>query len=293
MIVAERIVRVTQPYLVRASDRFRQYKPEPRFEVRRAAIAENETLKAIQQAWQNFELVKDDLVVIDPKESYERALELIRNLVYTKADIDNLNLSLAEFQGEKDFSRRAGIFLSAMINNGSDSTYTIFTHHLEDLGALGIYNTKTIIIEGDAGHGCGIMMNGGTIVIKGNASESLGNGMTKGKIIIYGNAGDYAGSFMQGGIIKIKGNSGNYTGLKMRNGRITVYGDSGHTLGAEIRAGCIYVMGNVGEGAAMPMYGGEIHINGEMAEHLNEEMVRSGKVFHKGKLIFEKQLLTI
>src|SRR3989338_3367177 len=282
MLVERRIAKVSD---ARASDQFRRYKREPTHAVRKAEIKENETLRALKQAWQNFELVKDDMAVVDPRKSYQKALELIRSFAYTKEDIENFNLALGEFQNEKDFAKRAGLFLSALINNGSDSTYTIFTRHLDDLGLLGIYNRKTIIVEGDAGYDCAALMDGGTVIVKGNAGERLGNCM-KGKIIVYFNSSPFSGIMLNGGSIKIKGNASNYVGLKMRGGKIIVQGNCGHTLGAEMHGGSILVMGDVGITVACSMYGGEIHINGNMSGPLFEAAIRAGSVYHKGKQIW-------
>ena len=262
MLVERRIAKVSD---ARASDQFRRYKREPTHAVRKAEIKENETLRALKQAWQNFELVKDDMTVVDLRESYQKALELIRSFAYNKADIENFNLALGEFQNEKGFAKRAGLFLSALINNGSDSTYTIFTQHLENINSLGAFNTKTIIVEGDAGDNCGIEMAGGKIVINGDTDDWLGNGMGKGEIILNGDAGDFAGAGMLGGTIKINGSVCNYLGLKMKDGKIVVNGNSGDTIAAEMRSG-------------------EIHLNGTFIGIFYFGC--GGKIYHKGSQIW-------
>jgi hypothetical protein len=67
---------------------------------------------------------------------------------------------------------------------------------------------------------------------------------------------------------------------------LTVVGDVGNFLGDSMQCGTITVEGNAGGVVGAWMTGGEIHIDGSY-RYLSENII-SGKIYHKGKLIFEK-----
>jgi glutamate synthase domain-containing protein 3 len=109
---------------------------------------------------------------------------------------------LTEFQDEQDFIWRAGLLLSALINNCEESSFVIHTDLLtQPLDYIGYGNTKNIIVQGDANHCVGRHMKNGTITVRGNAGSFVGEGMAGGVIIVEGNTGSRAGSSMTGGEI--------------------------------------------------------------------------------------------
>jgi formylmethanofuran dehydrogenase subunit C len=124
----------------------------------------------------------------------------------TAIDVEAFCVMLPEFQGEKNFSFKAGLFLSALINSSKESRFIVHTRHLaEPIDVLGYKNTKDIVVNGNAGHGIGIMMESGTIVVNGNVGECLGDRMSGGSITVNGDSGIYTGDRMEGGELRVNG----------------------------------------------------------------------------------------
>lgn len=225
---------------------FRGYKPEEEKAVRKVEVVEDKTLGQMKAAW--------GLVSYDGSgfgQCYEDALAAVKLLNYSTSDVENFSLALAvaQFQDEERFGGKAGLFLSALINNGKDTDYIIHTVHLTlPLYRIGYKNTKNIIVNGDAG------------------------------III--------GSSMEGGSITVNGNAGNRVGNSMKGGTITVKGDAGAEVGCSMNGGIVTVEGNAGEAVGNYMKSGEIRIGGEI-ESISK-LMRHGKIYHKGKLLVDK-----
>jgi formylmethanofuran dehydrogenase subunit C len=201
--------------------------------------------------------------------------------------VEKISLALAEFQDEEDFESKAGLFLSALINNCPESEFVIHTRHLGvKIFYLGLYNTKDITIKGDVGDYLAYSMSGGRITVEGNAGYGAGNTMENGEIIIDGNSDYFLGDRMKGGKITVKGNAGNEAGSNMGNGEIVIDGDGGIYMGVKMKNGKITVKGNSGSYTGAEMENGEIIVNGDEL-HLAGN-IRGGKIYHKGKLVFPK-----
>ena len=247
---AERKIRV--PLIVAAGSRFGRYKPEEEKEVCKVEVKEDKVLKQLKAAWKGYDHdpCSGGRIVEDASgELYNRALARIKGLDYSAKDVENFSIALAEFQDEKGFSDNAGVFLSALINNGRDTDYVIHTRHLSPgIQALGCENTKNITVDGDVEARVGLHMKGGSITVNGT--------------VIWG-----VGYVMQGGSITVNGDAGDWVGNSMEGGSITVNGDAR------------YGVGNT-------MKGGEIHLEGDY--HDVSQTIKGGKVYHKGVLIVDK-----
>ncbi|MDD5171995.1 MAG: hypothetical protein PHF60_03075 [Candidatus ainarchaeum sp.] len=180
---------------------FGKYKPEDENAVRKVEVVENETLRQLKKAWGNYTVagVLHDL-------DYLPALALAEKLEYTAADVEKFCIALAEFQDEKHFSKKAGLFLSALINNGKDTDYVIHTKHLvRPMECICFQNTKNVIVKGNALLGIGWDMKRGQIIVEGDADHLVGLRMRGGSITVKGNAGEWVGSKMTGGKIRLEG----------------------------------------------------------------------------------------
>ena len=113
------------PALTAVSSVFGRYKPEERHEIRQADVEGGETRRQLGEAWKNYKWDGN----LDAR--WVEVCDLVRNLICSAKDVENFSIALAEFQDEKDFSEKAGLFLSALINNGKDNDYIIHTKHLE------------------------------------------------------------------------------------------------------------------------------------------------------------------
>ncbi len=297
--VEPKVERTKVPALAMAN-RFKGYKPEDEKLVRKVEVVEDKTLKRLKAAWKELQFG-----VGSGDDGYVNAVALVKPLNYSASDVEKFSIALAEFQDEKSFGEKAGIFLSALINNGNEQDYVVHTNHLSvAIDYLGVLNRKNITVEGDAGKSAGEGMKGGSITVKGNAGACvgeemeggsvsvigntgmfIGNRMNGGSITVHGNVGVHAGSAMKKGSITVGGNAGDYAGQMMKGGSIKVNGSAGWDLGEFMEGGSIAVNGNtsrVGHG----MKGGEIHVEGKIG--IVAVNIQHGKIFHKGKLIVDR-----
>ncbi len=249
---AQRLMRIN-PSVARAHHTFGGYKKEPTQEVRTADIKENEVLKQLIGAWERYEYqVRQSLM-----EEYNDALILIKNINYSSKEVGLFSVLLKELYEKLDphdlaylqFGRKVGFFLSALINNGSESDYSIHIGHAIKVEYLGYRNNKNIIVTG-------------------NSYFGLGHNMLSGSIQLNGNGGHAVGVQMHGGIIIVEGNTQDSIGHSMENGRIVA-------------------RGNVGDKVGFGMAGGEIYLEGDF-DGIGDR-IRGDKIFHKGKLIWPKE----
>lgn len=180
-----------RPAATCANRRFGRYRTEKEQAIRIPEVKENATLRQLKDAFRRY---------LDG--GHRDALPLISGINYTAEDIELFSIALAGFQGGPKFDYRAGYFLSALINNGSETDYRV--HIMYSIRFLGHKNTKNIIVDGNVESYLGDLMQGGRIVVNGNAEACLGAGMSAGDIIINGDF-DKLGDNIRGGNIYCKG----------------------------------------------------------------------------------------
>jgi glutamate synthase domain-containing protein 3 len=182
---------------------------------------------------------------------YRRILTAIADIQFTAKDVEEFSLVLEEYQQERYFSRKASLFLSALINSGKDSHYIIHTQHLaKPLNSIGFKNEKDITVDGNTGNYVGDSMEGGTIIVNGDAKDRCG--------------------------------------FLMRGGSITVDGDVGNDVAWDLIGGRITINGNAGNKVGIWMNGGEIRLEGEYESLSYYCWIYGGRIYHKGELIFPK-----
>ena len=304
--------RPTHPAVLALAGRFGKYKPEEEKEVRKIDVKEDKVLKQLKAAWRKFKHIgPPNLRRIEEiyEYPYRHALKQVKGIRYSARDVESFTLALIGFQREKNFSEKAGYFLSALINNCRDTDYVVHTQHLvKEINYLGFKNTKNVVVNGNIGHSIGKCMKrgsitlncdvgervgwdmkGGTITVNGNADVELGCGMEGGTIIVNGNAGYSLGFAMRGGIIILNGNADSRVGEGMEGGTIVVNGNVDWQVGDGMHSGTITVNGHAGEKVGQCMNGGEIHLNGDYESLAAPEDIFCGKIFHKGKRIVNKK----
>ncbi len=180
MQIAERRLRDPD---VNAHFRFGRYKTEEAQQVRKLDAKKDETLEKIKKAFVSFDY-KYVHASFDWYEGLRKAVQVINEVIrgYTAGDVERFSVALAEFADEKDFAQKAGLFLSALINNCRDSDFVIHTSQLPELWFLGFANTKNIIIEGDGGDWLAFDMVSDKIIVNGNSRGNLGVGMKSGEL---------------------------------------------------------------------------------------------------------------
>ncbi|MFH0860860.1 MAG: hypothetical protein V1921_06630 [Candidatus Altiarchaeota archaeon] len=161
----------------------------------------------------------------DPSAQYMMVEPHTRKFNLNSGQIQTILLALEKTFGEDEhFHWRAGIILSALINNSKDKEFRIKT--ATPLSCLG-YNLKgkKLVVDGDVGNLTGAHMINGELVVNGNAGDNTGWDMHHGRIRITGNAGARTGHHMSGDtIIKVEGDAGAETGHLMHDGVIDVGG---------------------------------------------------------------------
>lgn len=173
------------------------------------AASESKAVMQIKQAWTGYG------PGFDPGHYYAVMLKVFGRLDYTAKDVEDFSLALSGFQKENNFSIKAGVFLSALINSCRSMKFVIHTAHItEPIHGLGMRNRKDITVKGNVGDVAGGSMIRGTITVEGNAGASVGVMMNGGTITVKGNAGNNAGQDMRGGEIHIEGEVGSIAGKK-------------------------------------------------------------------------------
>ena len=282
------------------NDPFKSYTPESETRIGKFRVEENETLRQLNDAFKQFRLGG-----IAYDQDYKMIISLIKGLNYSSKDVLDISVILAAFQGDTDFGRKAGIFLSALVNNHpeKEGEFTIVTENFDrPLDLLGLYNTKHLTIRGDAGTECG-KNNEGTITVKGNVGWACGD-FNGGAITVDGDTSGYCGPY-NGGTITVNGNVGVTCGF-YNSGAINVKGSTDHSCGGFNR-GRISIEGNTGKdcgnyskgiitvnGNAGELCGdkneGTIIVKGEIAslsQHPTGDIYRKGKLtIWKGRKLF-------
>jgi hypothetical protein len=174
------------------SKRFGRFKDEDEKAVRKVEVKRDKVLEKLVDAWGKYPYDKEEGV----GSAVLKVLLVIRGIRYSSKDVEKFSLALGEFQHEKDFEYKAGIFLTALIIYGRGGEYTVHTGHLDKkinwLGAgtgLGGAAAKSIIINGDVGNFLGADMAGGKITVNGDAGHEIGHFMSGGMIELNGGRG--------------------------------------------------------------------------------------------------------
>jgi hypothetical protein len=185
-------------------------------------IGKGSVLDAMKEAWGKCSASHDGYLF---GEHYAAMLDSIKELECCAKDVEAFSVQLAEFQHENEFPAKAGLFLSALINNSKDTVFTIQTYHLHTkIDVIGYRNRKDIVVNGGAGHCVGREMKSGTITVNGNVGECLGDHMSYGKITVNGNAGMWVGDEMDGGELRINGRCSDISPL-LRGGKVYFNGE--------------------------------------------------------------------
>jgi len=195
---------------------------------------EDETLTDIIDAWMLFRFDNFDI-----ERSYDDALGMASALEYTGRDLLRFSKAIECFQSEHMFGRKAGIFLSAMVNGGGNVFHTFdFTGLNKKVSMLGYRNNAIIRAFGDLGSHTGLeMQEDGLMIVEGSTGYGTGAWKQGGAIIVTGNAEDFLGLGMDGGYIEVFGTVGNNIGQSMRSGDL--YLESGHGTIGTIQGGMV------------------------------------------------------
>jgi hypothetical protein len=201
--MAGRIVmegRTTDAPALAIGGKFGKFGPEEERSSSKAEVKESEAFRKIMAIWKSdhgFDFMRY-------KSYYQRIREAIANVRYAAEDVEGFSLALGERQHEADFMMRAGLFLSALINTGSDREFRIHVNY-ENIAYLGYNNKKIIHVKGYAGLRLGYGMKSGSITVNGDCGDCLGMNMEGGTITVKGNADTRVAELILGGTLHIHG----------------------------------------------------------------------------------------
>ncbi len=225
-------------------------------------VTPNPTLELLCKTFENF---LDRRITVSDQETtpaeefsgpcYQKAKILVKEIEYTAKDVRNFSVELKKYENRDDFrgqedeeADNVGLFLSALINNCSETDFEIVTQHLSKLyGGLGFENTKNVTVIGNFGTQFAAFMKSGRMIATGNVGAEAAYGLEGGEVIILGNADIGAGTSMNGGVLRIRGSAGSRLGMHSEEGT-------------------------------------EIYVDGDIQGRLNKKYCRA-KVYHKGELI--------
>ena len=143
---------------------FEHYKPESERSIKKFEVKENEIINQLKSKFKRYH----------DKEDYDGTRSLVRNLKISSKDVTDFSIALAEMQNEDDFERKAGFFLSVLVNKCPEDEVMIIINHLERVpDYIGYKNTKQTTIKGNVGDLFG-GHNTGILVVNGRTGKMCG-----------------------------------------------------------------------------------------------------------------------
>ena len=222
---------------------------------------------------------------------------------YSAKDIEMFSLNLWQFENYitgkpgslETFSRRTGLFLSALVNTSLDKDFTIVAENLSNPPmCVGEYNLKNLTIIGNVYGELGRDMERGSITINGNVDLHVGIEMRGGLITVNGNVKDTVGQWACGGTIIVNGDVEKSAGYGMyAGGTLIVNGNTGKDTCLAIFGGDVTINGNVNGQLCENMKGGTVKVNGNIARI--GPGIKDGNIFQRGRQLVKdgKQIADI
>ena len=202
---------------------------------------------------------------------------------HSASTITTASIALGQFSDADAFNESAGLYLSALINQSSDTDHTLLLHGYKTAVKVlccRIHKKMTVTVYGPTGPETALH-NKGKFILYGTANRGLGY-HNCGTVIVNGNVYGPTGHFNRRDI-QIHGDIEGDLG-RQNKGEILVHGNVKGRVGG-LNGGTITVNGNV-EGVVGYENEGTIHLNGDyqtLADKLGP-----GSIYHKGTLIVEK-----
>ncbi|MFH0860839.1 MAG: hypothetical protein V1921_06525 [Candidatus Altiarchaeota archaeon] len=232
------------------------------------------------------------------EEHYKRILKDTGNMSASNAELQLILCRLEEEHGEqKWYAPKAGIFLSAFMQNSQENKFRIVARKPLDYLGYKLGKGKQVTVDGDVGDYAGAKMDGGSLTIKGNAGIKTGYMLNRGEILVEGDSGDSTGENNISGIITVGGNVPGRTGNGMKGGKVTIKGNAGRQTGYGMKDGIVHVHGDMGIETGASMFGGRIEVDGNIQAYDVEwlqgntwgKQFFKGEIWNKGKRVWPKE----
>jgi hypothetical protein len=175
--------------------------------------------------------------------NYNLALRLIADVSISSMDVGLFCSKLVKYDSHKHFGKKAGYFLSALINTSKYGEFELFLSNVFPTDNLCYKNTKNVIVHGNVGEKFGEAMASGELILNGDAGKLAGYCLKDGKITINGDADGWAGCGVAGGLLVINGNTSDGWGERSDGGEILIMGNAGKS--GDLGSGVYRVMGDI------------------------------------------------
>ncbi len=227
---------------------------------------------ALTNAFKSFKLAGRDNLPNSIIPSYNAALSLASSLRYTTDDLEQFCIAITDLQHDMDFSARAGFFLSALVNFGSEQDYTLdISHLIVKLDFMAARCSKSLTIHGDVGDYFAANSVGAELALYGSAKDFIAYN-ARADLFVSESVGDHAAQHFLSGDIRIKKNAGFGLGGWMgepskfddsHRAIIVVDGNASDNVGQYMKSGYIVVRGDAGYLVGYRKTGGEINVDGK------------------------------
>lgn len=131
--------------------------------------------------------------------------------------------------------------------------------------AVGLVNSITVEIEGNAGYFIGGLGDGPDVVVDGFVGWSAGENLMSGTVRVRGNASECTGASAHGGTVIVEGDASSRAGISLKGGTVLIGGDVGHMSGFMAQAGVMLVGGDAGHALGDSLYETVIYVAGSIA----------------------------
>ncbi|MGP8337288.1 MAG: formylmethanofuran dehydrogenase [Methanosarcinaceae archaeon] len=170
-------------------------------------------------------------VFVDGNVGEEAGMGMVSGTLYVSGDVaeplGNIIEVGSDMQGYRKFRSITdvlcnGLVTDTLVSNTFDDKKRRLT--LDDGIVRGTLGARcncmaSIIVEGDAYNGTGLLMRHGTVKIKGDSGMNTGAHLDGGTVIVLGTVDEFAGAYMKGGVLVFK-NAKGYVGAGMKDGVI-------------------------------------------------------------------------
>ena len=276
-----------------AFNRFSGFTPHNETSMR-APEVDDGRFKAVIAAWEEF-VKRPHGMAAKPKDMfrvewmYREAKSLVKGLCHSSRDVASFSLILHEyetasaFRHEIDrFQKKSGLFLNALMNTCPDEGFEISTERLQHPpDFLCLWNSKHVIIHGNAGDSFCQQMRDGSAVLDGDCQDNACAYLTGGDVLIKGGSGAYLCNEMEGGNVVVEKGTFDYCGWSMSGGTLRIKGMVEGEVGMGMNGGTIYADGAYGLSIGNTITGGRIIHHGKQVWPEDSQPSWLGRIWPK------------
>jgi len=130
--------------------------------------------------------------------------------------------------------------------------------------AVGLTNSISITIDGNAGYFIGGLGDGPDIIVNGFTGWAIGENLMSGNIRVRGSVSQSAAASAHAGTVIVEGDASLRAGISLKGGTLAIAGDAGNLTGFMAQAGTILIGGDAGEALGDSLYETVIYVAGRI-----------------------------